>query len=211
VVGTCTRPQRNRRTPCQADEVIHHAPRHPVVEGVEARQLEAAVLTAHQECPPIPSLEDPQPMDDTDPSVNNSLGPLPNLRCRTEGDRSFLHHIQDGYPNDPLCAKVLDNIEHHSRFTIVDGLIYTRNWADETILCIPNIVADKCRLTEIVISQAHEILSHFGLQKTAEYVRRHYWWPRIRQDVKHYCKMCPICQTTKSSTVTPQRAYQWLL
>jgi Integrase zinc binding domain len=36
--------------------------------------------------------------------------------------------------------------------------------------------------------------------KTADYIRRHYWWPRIGQDVEQYCKMCPICQTTKSST-----------
>jgi hypothetical protein len=199
-VGTRTRPQRNRRAPRRASEEIHHALCHPVVEGVEARQLEAAALAAHKERPPIPSLEDPQPMDDTDPSVNAFLGPLLNLHCHTEGDQSFLHHIQDGYPNNPLCAKVLNNIEHHSRFKIVDSLIYTRNRADETVLCIPNIVADKCRLTEIVISQAHEILGHFGPQKTAEYVRRHYWWPRIGQDVEHYCKTCPICQTTKSST-----------
>jgi len=51
-----------------------------------------------------------------------------------------------------------------------------------------------------VISQAHEVLGHYGPQKTADYVRHHYWWPCIRQDVEQYCKMCPVCQMMKSST-----------
>ena len=44
------------------------------------------------------------------------------------------------------------------------------------------------------------MLSHFGPQKMADYIWCHYWWPRIGQDVKQYCKMCPTCQMTKSST-----------
>jgi len=51
-----------------------------------------------------------------------------------------------------------------------------------------------------VISQAHKVLGHYGPQKTADYVQHHYWWPRIGQDIEQYCKMCPICQMTKSST-----------
>ena len=53
-------------------------------------------------------------------------------------------------------------------------------------------------MTEIIIAQAHEVLRHFGLQKTADHIQHHYWWPFIGQDVEQYCKMCPICQTMKS-------------
>ena len=53
---------------------------------------------------------------------------------------------------------------------------------------------------EIIIAQAHEVLRHFGLQKTTDHIRHHYWWPCIGQDVEQYCKMCPICQTMKSGT-----------
>ena len=28
----------------------------------------------------------------------------------------------------------------------------------------------------------------------------YYWWPRIGQDIEMYCKTCPVCQMTKSST-----------
>ena len=101
---------------------------------------------------------------------------------------------------DTLCAKVLNNIGHHRNFEAQDGLLYTRNCAGTSVLCIPSVVLRKRRLTEIIIAQAHEVLGHFGPQKTADYIRRHYWWPRIGQDVEQYCKTCPVCQTTKSST-----------
>jgi len=68
------------------------------------------------------------------------------------------------------------------------------------VLCVPSVVHDKQRITEVVISQAHEVLGHYGPQKTADYVQHHYWWPHIGQDIEQYCKMCPVCQMTKSST-----------
>ena len=33
--------------------------------------------------------------------------------------------------------------------------------------------------TATVIDQAHMILGHFGPQKTADNIRRWYWWPKI--------------------------------
>ena len=68
------------------------------------------------------------------------------------------------------------------------------------MLCVPSAVHNKRWITEVVISQAHKVLGHFGPQKTADYVQYHYWWPRIGQDIEQYCKMCPICQMMKSST-----------
>jgi hypothetical protein len=196
-----SRPQRQRRPPRRADEHVSFAPKHPIAEAPEPRHQEAAELAAHEEAdktsPPIEqTLTDPL----VDPTVSASLGHLPDLRPRVEGDRSFLKDLKLGYTKDPLCSKVLDNVEHYKNFEILEDLIYTRNRTDESVLCIPSVVLKKRRLTEVIIAQAHEVLGHFGPQKTAEYIRRHYWWPRIGQDVEQYCKTCPICQTTKSST-----------
>ena len=30
-----------------------------------------------------------------------------------------------------------------------------------------------------VIEQAHTILGYYGAQKTADYIRRWYWWPNL--------------------------------
>jgi hypothetical protein len=41
------------------------------------------------------------------------------------------------------------------------------------------------------------VLGHFGAQKTADYIRRWYWWPRLGQEVEKYCSTCSICQAAK--------------
>jgi hypothetical protein len=115
-------------------------------------------------------------------------------------DCSILVEIQNGYAMDLTFAKVLKNIGHHRNFVIADSLIYTHNHAGDSVLCIPSVVSRKQCLMEIVITQAHKTLGHFGLQKMADYIHCHYWWSRIKHDVEQYCKTCLICQTTRSST-----------
>ncbi|KAI0049165.1 hypothetical protein FA95DRAFT_1484664, partial [Auriscalpium vulgare] len=84
--------------------------------------------------------------------------------------------VKRGYLTDPTFSKVLSKPEAHERFTVRSELITTRNRADEEVLCVPSTLHGKRRLTEIVIDLAHKMLGHFGPQKTAEYVRRFYWW-----------------------------------
>ena len=134
------------------------------------------------------------------PTVKESLGHLPDLHPQVEGDLSILESIKSGYQNDLLFSKVLNNVGHHKNFEVLCDLLYTHNRTDASVLCIPSIVHDKRWITEVMISQAHTVLGHFGPQKTADYVQHHYWWPCIGQDVKQYCKMCPVCQMIKSST-----------
>ena len=187
--------------PRRADEPVSFAIKRPVTEVVEARQCEAEVLATHEEHggePPV--IEQPPPNDQDDPKIGESMGHFPDLCPRVEGDRSILSNIKHRYEKDPLCAKVLASVEQYRNFEIIDDLLYTRNRADISVLCIPSVVQNKRRLTEIVIAQAHEVLGHLGPQKTADYVWRHYWWSCIGQDVEQYCKTCPICQMTKSST-----------
>src|SRR5262249_18365952 len=77
------------------------------------------------------------------------------------------------------------------------------NWIGEPVLCIPRARNKKFSLTAQVIEQAHTTLGHFGPQKTADYIRRWYWWPRIGQEVEEYCRSCGICQTTKDANRRP--------
>jgi hypothetical protein len=110
------------------------------------------------------------PENNPDPMIAESLGQLPDLCPRLEGDCSVLDDIRSGYTKDPLFAKVITNTEHHKNFEASDGLLYTRNCAGDSMLCIPSIIQKKQRLMEIVIAQAHEVLGHFGPQKTTDYI-----------------------------------------
>jgi Integrase zinc binding domain/RNase H-like domain found in reverse transcriptase len=194
-------PRRNRRTPARADEPVLFTLKRKVTEAVEPRQSEAVKLAAHKESgPPIQTEEPPPEMSQDDPKVVDSLNHYSDLHLQTEGDQSFLKNIQKGYKKDQLFKKVIKAPTHFKNFEIINKLLYTRNLAENHVLCIPAIVRDDRCLTELILSQAHQVLGHLGPQKTSEYIRRYYWWPRIGQDVEWYCKMCPICQTTKSGT-----------
>ena len=54
-------------------------------------------------------------------------------------------------------------------------------------------------LMATVIKKAHTILGHYGAQKTADYIRRWYWWPKLGHKVNKYYTMCGICQVNKTS------------
>ena len=94
-------------------------------------------------------------------------------------------------------------ISRHSAFSFRDGLIYTTNHGGHEVLCIPWVINKDYSLTAIVIDQAHTILGHFGPQKTANYIRHWYWWPRIGPETDKYCNTCPMCQVSKTSTQRP--------
>ncbi len=44
---------------------------------------------------------------------------------------------------------------------------------------------------------------HFGFARTLELVRRKYFWPGMRQEIKRYVKTCPVCQRTKTKRHRP--------
>jgi hypothetical protein len=197
-----THPQCIQQAPQCADEPISFMPKQPMVKAAKPRQLEAANLIINQEGVQESSVPKQTllPHDHADPMVGKSLGYLPVLHPHFEGDCSILKEIGTGYTLDLLYLKVLENIDHHQSFEIIDGLLYTHNRAGTSVLCIPSVILNKQQLTEVIIAQAHEVLGHFGLQKTMDYICCHYWWSHIGQDIEQYCKTCPVCQMTKIST-----------
>ena len=59
-------------------------------------------------------------------------------------------------------------------------------------------------MVQWIIEQAHSTIGHMGSQKTDEYVRQYFWWPRIGFEIHRYCESCGTCQTIKSSTAKPR-------
>src|SRR5882724_12549289 len=46
-----------------------------------------------------------------------------------------------------------------------------------------------------LISRAHEAVSHRAIFSTISYLREHFWWPMLDEDVKWFVLMCHPCQT----------------
>jgi Integrase zinc binding domain len=125
------------------------------------------------------------------------------LRKHVEKATDFLERVRAGYSKDPLFSKIVAKQSHYSTFEYRDGLLYTQNRGKDKVLCIPRVITKDYSLTATVIEQGHSILGHFGVQKTADYIRRWYWWPRITQEVNKYCDSCSTCQANKTSTQRP--------
>ncbi|KAI0283471.1 hypothetical protein BC826DRAFT_195619 [Russula brevipes] len=92
----------------QVDEPVAFAPTRPVIEGVEARQQDAAELADHEKTPPAQQTSEER----LDPTVNESVGQMPDLRPRVEGDQSAFctaspNHDEGCPANHPHAHRVL--------------------------------------------------------------------------------------------------------
>uniref|UniRef100_A0A803TQ72 Gypsy retrotransposon integrase-like protein 1 n=1 Tax=Anolis carolinensis TaxID=28377 RepID=A0A803TQ72_ANOCA len=58
---------------------------------------------------------------------------------------------------------------------------------------------------KLVLHDHHDnkTAGHFGFVKTLHLVRRKYWWPFMRKDVKAYVHQCPVCATVKGGGGKP--------
>ena len=60
------------------------------------------------------------------------------------------------------------------------------------------------RLIAIIINHAHSIIGHFGQFKTAQYIRRYFWWTSMPQDIETFCMSCGACATSKDTNSKPR-------
>ena len=112
--------------------------------------------------------------------------------------------IMNFYWQDKIYSKILENPKAHARFGVKQGLIFTKNNLSIYVICIsPKAIHKGKQMIEIIIDHAHNIIGHFGQFKTAQYMRRYFWWPSMSHDIELYCKTCGICATTKDANSKP--------
>ncbi|KAG6859524.1 hypothetical protein C0995_007627, partial [Termitomyces sp. Mi166 len=81
------------------------------------------------------------------------------------GEAQMRAHILQGYKKDWMYVAILNKLTEHSRFTIEQKLIYTVNMEGAKVLCVPR----DWSLITTILDQAHNIVGHFGYQKTLNY------------------------------------------
>jgi hypothetical protein len=60
-------------------------------------------------------------------------------------------------------------------------------------------------LCEDLFRLAHDVLGHFGANKSYSSIRNCYYWLNMRRDLENaYVPACPECQCNKSSTSKPK-------
>lgn len=137
------------------------------------------------------------------PTIYEAISRGPELHKIVEKAKGFIDEIRKGYSKDKLFSKIMNEASRYPTFTARDGLLYNRNRGNEETLCIPRVVTSDRSVTGTIIEQAHTMLGHFGAQKTADYIRRSYWWPNLSKEVEKYCNTCGTCQANKTTTQRP--------
>ncbi|KAF9542418.1 hypothetical protein CPC08DRAFT_650207, partial [Agrocybe pediades] len=89
------------------------------------------------------------------------------------GDSSFVDGVKALYQQDATFSEILAHPDEHSAFTVEDGVIYFTNYNGSRATCIST--ADRSIITQL-LDDAHATVGHFGEQRTAEYLRRWFWW-----------------------------------
>ena len=165
---------------------------------------EDRVIEAEQMASAARAVETAKVSDAKDDALDMTLGEAlqngPSLRRTVLGDKSFLQAVIDGYKGDSVFSKIVENPGHYPMFRLHDGLIHTKNRLGNDCLCVPrSLINGKRSLPEVVIDLAHSAVGHLGPQKTSEYARRWFWWPRMGRDIEKFCLSCGPCQMSKTS------------
>ena len=113
--------------------------------------------------------------------------------------------VKNTYHKDTICAKIIVQPDAYPRFSIWEGLIWTKNQLKRDVICIPQDTFQRGRrLIEIIINHAHQTIGHYGQWKTSNYIQRSYWWPQMATDIEAFCRSCGKCQTNKTDMLKPQ-------
>jgi hypothetical protein len=127
------------------------------------------------------------------------------LKVITSDSDGFFQELKSAYKTDALYQKVLSHPESHHFFKLSGDYLPRLNYAGETVLCIPKHMysTTKQSLRGMILQSAHQILGHLAAQRTADYIRRWYWWPRIFADTELFCRLCKECQICKPFNHAP--------
>jgi hypothetical protein len=60
------------------------------------------------------------------------------------------------------------------------GFLGMMDFCLRKINCVPN-----CSMCELLVREAHEggLMGHFGIAKTLDVLREHFYWPNMKRDV----------------------------
>ena len=101
-----------------------------------------------------------------------------HLKIAQDRDKTILKILK--MPNTQYALK-----EYHGGGKVTSLICYKDK------IVIPNL------LQKHVIMWYHTTLCHPGINRTEETIGQHLWWPKMREHITNYVKICPLCQRNK--------------
>ena len=119
------------------------------------------------------------------------------------------HAIQGYHKEDPDFQEVLQGELKGEPYSVQEGYLFRGNK-----LCVP-----RGSWRELLVREAHggALAGHFGLNKTIDILREHFYWPKMGGDVHKIISACSICQKAKSHfhqglyTPLPVPSQPWMI
>jgi hypothetical protein len=136
------------------------------------------------------------PDDEADPITDANDELVPNYKAwrasttasvfNISADSKFLNDIWLSYASDPFCVKMIGSKASFPSLTNVNDLWYVGDR-----LLVPKVTD----VRESLFRFTHNLLGHFGADRSYAALRDSYYWPSMRWDLKHaYMPVCIECQ-----------------
>ena len=95
-------------------------------------------------------------------------------------------------PDSKLAKKIVLTT---SQFSLLDGVLYHVQPDGRLMLAVPEALRYK------LFKEAHGgvFSGHLREAKIYSQLRKHYWWPGMRSDVRKWCKACLVCATGQAT------------
>jgi len=106
-----------------------------------------------------------------DPSVFESRVKGTNLHKLVSQMDTSEEDITKGYIIDPFFRKVIKKMGMHPSFKTKNKIIYTKKRGGEDVVCIPSAMLAETTLKTRILNQAHQVVGHYGPQRTSDYIR----------------------------------------
>lgn len=129
------------------------------------------------------------------PPKQERIANLGATRLTLTSNPSFAIKIKAGYQSDPWCIKMAAAAEGMSNFKSDNGF-----WWMNDRLVIPNVPAIRTQ----IFRWAHDLLGHFGIDKSYAALRDSFFWPGMfRSLARYYVPGCSDCQRFKAARQKP--------
>jgi hypothetical protein len=92
---------------------------------------------------------------------------------------TFEKNTIEGYTADPWFQMVKEKIGLQMPFKEKERYLWAQNRGGEDVLCVPSAPSGDTTLRTRILEQTHQVVGHYGPQKTVDYVRHWYWWPGL--------------------------------
>ncbi len=125
--------------------------------------------------------------------VPDALSQKHQLKVMCVGETELQKEIRLTTRHDKFAKEVRQNIQNgaKSHFHLRNGLL----WYKQNRFYVP-----EGRMRDVLLKECHDspLRSHGGAKRTTTFLKKSYYWPNLKDDVKESVRTCLTCQQNRT-------------